>query len=231
MDSHRNTARIVGVLFIIVTVASISTIAFVGFLSKPDYLAEVAANEGQVLGGVMVEFIWALSVLAIPVFLFPVLRKHSDASALGFYSFRSIEAFLVILRSISLLALIALSQEFVTAGTPDSSFYPTTGALLLVVRDWTFLLGAGLAFTISALILNYVLWQTKLVPRWLSGWGLLGAGLAFATYLAQFFGFEPSDILFAPIGLQEMVFAVWLIAKGFDQSALASLSAQQNQTA
>ena len=231
MDSHRNTARIVGVLFIIATVASISTIAFVGFLSEPDYLAEVAANEGQVLGGVFVEFVWALSVLGIPVFLFPVLRKHSDASALGFYSFRFIEAFLVILRSISLLALIALSQEFVTTGTPDSSFYPTTGALLIVVRDWTFLLGAGLAFTISALILNYVLWQTKLVPRWLSGWGLLGAGLAFATYLAQFFGFEPSDILFAPIGLQEMVFAVWLIAKGFDQSALASVSAQQNQTA
>jgi len=231
MDSHRNTARIVGVLFIIATVASISTIAFVGFLSEPDYLAEVAANEGQVLGGVFVEFIWALSVLGIPVFLFPVLRKHSDASALGFYSFRFIEAFLVILRSISLLALITLSQEYITAGAPESSFYPTTGALLLVVRDWTFLLGAGLAFTISAVILNYVLWQTKLVPRWLSGWGLLGAGLAFATYLAQFFGFEPSDILFAPIGLQEMVFAVWLIAKGFDQSALASLSAQQNQTA
>jgi hypothetical protein len=180
----------VGVLFIIATVASISTIAFVGFLSEPDYLAEVAANEGQVLGGVFVEFIWALS----------------------------------------LLALITLSQEYVTAGAPDSSFYPTAGALLLVVRDWTFLLGAGLAFTISAVILNYVLWQTRLVPRWLSGWGLLGAGLMFASYSAQFFGFGPPDFFFVPIAVQEMVFAVWLIAKGFDQSTLASLSAQQNQT-
>jgi hypothetical protein len=230
MNSHRNTARIVGVLFIIATVASISTLAFIEFLSEPDYLAEVAANEGQVLGGVLVEFIWALSVLGIPVFLFPILKKHSDASALGFYSFRFIEAFLVILYSISLLALITLSQEYVTAGAPDSSFHATGGALLLVIRDWAFLLGPGLAFSISALILNYVLWQTRLVPRWLSGWGLIGAGLAFATYSAQFFGFVPSDILFAPIGLQEMVFAVWLIAKGFDQSALASLSAQQNQT-
>ncbi len=230
MNSHRNTARIVGVLFIIATVASISTLAFIDFLSEPDYLAEVAANEGQVLGGVLVEFIWALSVLGIPVFLFPILKKHSYASALGFYSFRFIEAFLVILYSISLLALITLSQEYVAAGASASSFYATAGALLLVVRDWTFLLGAGLAFSISAVILNYVLWQTRLVPRWLSGWGLLGAGLAFANYSAQFFGFEPPDFLFAPIGLQEMVFAVWLIAKGFDQSALVSLSAQQIPT-
>lgn len=229
MNTHRNTARIVGVLFIIATVSSISTLAFVGFLSEPDYLAEVAAKEGQVLGDVFVEFIWALSVLGIPVFLFPILRKHSDASALGFYSFRFIEAFLVILSSISLLVLITLSQEYVTAGAPDSSFYQTAGAIFLAVRDWTFLLGAGLSFAVSALILNYILWRTRLVPRWLSGWGFLGAALMLGSFLAQLFGFEPPDFLFFPIAVQEMVFALWLIVKGFDPSAVAFLFDQPAQ--
>ena len=216
MENHRNTARIVGVLFIIATVASIATIVFVGFLTDPDYLEQVAAKETQVLTGVFVEFIWALAVLGIPVFLYPILKRHSHASALGFYSFRFIEAFLVILYSLSLLLLINLSQEFVSAGASEQSFYQTLGALFLAARDWTFLLGAGLSFTLSALILNYVLWRNRLVPRWISGWGFFGAALMFGSFTAQFFGLEPPDFLFFPIALQEMVFAVWLIFKGFE---------------
>lgn len=227
MNIYRNTARIVGVLFIIATVSSISTIIFVGFLSDPGYLAEVSAKESQVLVGVFVEFIWALSVLGIPVLLYPVLRMHSDASALAYYSFRFIEAFLVILYSLSLLSLITLSQEYVNAGAPATSFYQTGGTLVLATRDWTFLLGPGLAFTLSALVLNFILWQTRLIPRWLSGWGFLGGALMLASFLAQFFRLEPPEFLFVPIAVQEMVFALWLIIKGFDSSAIESLSAKQ----
>ena len=108
MNSYKNTARMVGVLFIVATVASISTILFIGFLSEPDYLAQIAAKESQVLTGVFVEFIWALAVLGIPVLLYPILRKYGHAAALWFYSFRFIEAFLVILYSLSLLSLITL---------------------------------------------------------------------------------------------------------------------------
>lgn len=225
MNSHRNTARIVGVLFIIATAASIATFIFLGSLGEPDYLTSVAENERQLLGGVFVEFIWALAVLGIPVFLYSILRKHSHASALGFFSFRFIEAFLVILYSLGLLLLISLSQEYVGAEVMDTSFHQSAGALLLAARDWAFMLGAGFAFTLSALILNYILWRTKLVPRWLSGWGFLGGALMFGSVLAQFFGFTSPDFLFFPIAVQEMVFALWLIIKGFNPSAIASLSA------
>jgi hypothetical protein len=231
MNTNRNTARIVGVLFIIATVASISTFVFIGFLGDPDYLVNVSANENQVLGGMFLELIWALAVLGIPVILYPILRKHNEALALGFYSLRFIEAFLTILYSISLLSLLTLSREYAKAGAPDMSYYQTAGNLLLAVRDWAFLIGPGLAFTLSALILNYQLFQSRLIPRWLSGWGLVGAALMFASYLSQFYGFESVVFLFLPIAVQEMVFAVWLIIKGFNPSAIASLSAQQNQTA
>jgi len=87
------------------------------------------------------------------------------------------------------------------------------------------LLGLGLAFALSALILNFVLYQSKLIPRWLSGWGFVGAALVFANYLLQSFSINPVEILFLPIAVQEMVFAVWLIVKGFNSSAIASESA------
>ena len=219
MNTYRKTAILVGVFFIIATVASISTFVFLGFLSDPDYLVTVSSNENQILGGMFLEFIWALAVLGIPIMLYPILRKHNEALALGFYSLRFIEALLTILYSISLLTLLTLGQEYTSAGAPDTSYYQITGNLLLAVRDWSFMIGPGLAFTLSALILNYQLFQTRLVPRWLSGWGFIGAALMFVSYLSQFYGFESVMLLFLPIAVQEMVFAVWLIIKGFNPSA------------
>jgi hypothetical protein len=121
---------------------------------------------------------------------------------------------------------LTLSQEFVKAGAPDASYFQTTGDLLLAAREWAFLIGSGLVWSLSAVILNYLLYQSKLIPRWLSVWGLVGATLSFATYLLQFFGINLPEIVFLPIAVQEMVFAVWLIVKGFNPSAVASESAK-----
>jgi len=225
MNSNRKTAIIVGVLFIIATVASISTFVFVGFLDAPDYLVNVSANENQVLGGMFLELIWALAVVGIPVMLFPILKKHNETLALGFFSFRLIEAVFTIVRTIGLLLLLTLSQEFVQAGALDASYYQILGTLLIAARDWAFKIGPGFAFSLSALILNYVLYKSKLIPRWLSGWGFVGATLCFASYLLQFFSIN-LDILFLPIAVQEMVFALWLIVKGFNPSAIAPVSAK-----
>ena len=123
-----------------------------------------------------------------------------------------------------------LSQEFVQAGAPDASYFQTAGTVLLVVRSWTELLGPTIFFSLTALILNQILYQSKLVPRWLSGWGFIGAILALAGGLLEPFGFIDTNqrlLLAAPLALQEMVFAVWLIVKGFNSSAIASPSAKQ----
>ena len=232
MDTNKNTARIVGVLFIIATAAPMLTSVFVGFLGGgisgepiPDYLINVSANEKQVLIGMLIELIWALSVVGIPVMLFPILKKNNEDLALGFFGLRFIEAISTIIGSIGLLLLLTLSQEFVIAGAPDASYYQTLGTLLLATRDWTFMIGSGIFWSLSPLILNYVLYQSKLIPRWLSVWGLVGAILSLVVYLLGFFSINQFDLLFLPIALQEMVFAVWLIVKGFNSSAIASESA------
>ena len=223
MNTNKKTAIIGGVLFIIATAAPILTYYLVGFLGGgisgepvPDYLVNVSANENQVLIGMLIELIWALAVVGIPVMLFPILKKYNEALALGFFGLRFVEAISTIVGSIGLPLLLTLSQEFVIAGAPDASYYQTLGALLLAAREWAFMVGSGLFWSLSPLILNYVLYQTKLVPRWLSIWGFVGAALSFAVYLLQFFGINQLDLLFFPIALQEMVFAVWLIVKGFN---------------
>ena len=232
MNIKRKSTIWAGVFYIIATVAPILTSSFIGFLGGmvsgepiPDYLINASSNEGQVVIGMLIELTWALAVIGIVATLFPTLKKHDEALALGFFGLRFIEAICTIIHSITGLSLLTLSQEYIAAGLPDNSYFQTAGTLFLAVRDWSFLIGSGLVWSLSALVLNYVLIKGKFIPRWLSVWGFVAAGISFVNYLPKFFGIASIDLLFLPIGLQEMVFAGWLIAKGVNTSALDSVSA------
>jgi hypothetical protein len=208
MSTNRENARWAGVFYILATVAPILTISFTGFLGGgvqgepiPDYLAHVSANERQVIIGMLVELTWALVVVGIVATLLPILKEHNEALALGFSGLRFVEAISTVIHSILLLSLLTLSQEYAAAGFPDPSYYQTAGTLFLAARLWTFLIGSGLVWSLSALILNYLLYQRKLIPRWLSVWGFVGAALSFANYSPQFFGTDSIEILFLPVAV------------------------------
>jgi len=225
MDSTRKTAIIVGVLFIIVMVSTLMSGVFLGSINDPDYLTAVSANESQVLIGVLLMLALVASVVAIPIVMFPILKKHSESLALGYVGVRIFEGFFdVVIYGIAPLLLLTLSQEFVKAGAPDASYYQTSGALLLAVKDWSHVL-ENFPYGLGALIFNYLLYKSKLIPRWLSVWGLIGATLMLVTGLLRMF--DPSLVYLAlPILLYEMVLAVWLIVKGFNPSAIVSGSAK-----
>ncbi len=218
--------RIAGVLFILATAAPILTTVFVGFLggsiagvTNPEYIHIMAVSEKQVMITVMIELVWALSVIGIPIMLFAKLKEYDLNLALGFFSLRFVEGICTLMGTVALLLLLSLSQN--TAGQ-DPLFLTGVGDLLLSVRKWTFLIGPGVFWSLSPLILNYVLYQTRWVPAWLSIWGLVGALVSLLVYLLMFFGFENLDALFIPIAVQEIVFAVWLITKGFIPAPLNS---------
>ena len=231
MNSYRKNAIIVGVLFITATVAGILSAVFSGsILDAPDYLIKVSANESQVIIGALFVLIMAFAVAGIAIWLYPVIRKHNEALALGSVGFRIIEGVLFIVGVISLLSLVTLSQEYVKAGAPDASYFQTSGTLLLAARDWAGVLGS-FAFILGALMYYYIFYQSKLIPRWLSVWGLIGVPFWIAAELLLMFGLIESFSTYAvlldlPIGVNEMVLAVWLIVKGFNSSAIASLSAK-----
>jgi len=117
---------------------------------------------------------------------------------------------------------LSLSREFVTAGAPVASYFQTSGALLLAAIDWGSLL-LDLAWLLSVPVFNYVLYQSKLIPRWLSVLGLVGGALWLATWPVRMFDLSPPmiEIFALPIAAQEMILAVWLIVKGFNSSAIA----------
>ena len=225
INSNKKTARIVGALFIIATVAGVLSVVGTGrHLNTPDYLVNVSANGNQIIIGAILVLIMGAAIAPIPVMLLPILKKHNEALALGYVVFRVLEVVTFIAIAISFLLLLTLSQEYVQAGAPEASYYQTLGTLLLAAVDWINPITI-IVFSLSALILNYVFYQSKLIPRWLSGWGLIGATLHLAGGLIGMFSFNQVDLFAAPIGLQEMVYAVWLIVKGFGSSAIASGSA------
>jgi len=232
MNTFRKNAIIVGVLFIIATVVGmVGNLSFSKpILDNPDYLNIASANGNQVITGALLLLIAAFACVSIAIWLNPILRKYNEGLALGAVVFRLMEAMLIIVSVVGLLSILTLSQEYIKAGAPDASLFQASGASLLAVRD-----GAGqlsmIAFTMGALMYYYLFYQSKLITRWLSGWGFIGAASCLAAALLSMFGLivpmKPVFlILNVPIGVQEMVLAVWLIVKGFSPSAIASLSAK-----
>jgi hypothetical protein len=227
MNSSRKTALIVGVAFIIATVAGVlGSFVFLDSIDAPGYLSSLSANENQVLIGMLIDLLMATAIIGIPFMLFPYLRRQNEVLAVGYVSARIVEGVVVIGGAISLLLLLVLSREFVAAGAPDASHFQTLGALLHKVRSATDAIGTQIVFSFTALLLNVSLFRSRLIPRLISGWGIIGAPIMFMAGVLGLVGILTpfstiSSLMYLPLALQEMVFAVWLVVKGFNASALA----------
>ncbi len=236
MNSINKTARIVGVLFIIGTVAGILSVVFTGStLSDPNYLIKVSENQNQIVTAALLVLTMGLALAMVPFVIFPVLKKHNEILALGYVVFRgALETVTAIAIVISWLFLLILSREYVAAGAPNASYFQTLGAVFLKGVDPISALG-GIVFSLGALMLYTVFYQSKLIPRWISVWGFIAILLDLAACFLILFHFQsPSStadtVMHLPILLQEMVMAVWLIVKGFNPPAVASLSAKTATT-
>jgi len=228
MNTNRKIAIIVGMLYIIGTVAGILSVVFTSsILGAPDYLTKIAVNGNPITIGALFILTMGLALALIPVLVYPIFKKRYQALALGYVIFRgALEAVMYIIFAISMLLLIPLSQGYVKAGSPETSHFQTLGGLLKGVSDLPILI---FVFSLGALIFYSLLYRSRLIPRWLSVWGLIAITLHFATGFLTIFGFQTSFdtsnmIMNSQIFFQEMVMAVWLIAKGFNPSAIASLS-------
>ncbi len=230
MNTYRKTGIIVGVLFLTATVTGMLGDSLGGsILNAPDYLMNVYPNRAQVVIAVLMSFVLGLAIVGIAVFLFPILRKHNEPIALGYVSIRTAEFAILLVWSISPLLLITLSQEYIKAGDPDASNFQTLGAVLIALRHWAWRL-VYILNGVLTLILAYLLYQSRLVPRPISVLGLIGgAVLLLGTALAMF-GLIDVDqgaglLVVLPGGLFELILPIWLIVKGFNPSAIDPESA------
>jgi len=218
--TNRVTARVVGALFILATVPfSISVIILTPILESPDFLTNVAQNQGRVGAGVLLELVNHIAVVGIAVVIYPILKSAGERLAVGYVAARSIEAALFAITTLHLLTLAFVSNEYAGALEQQAAQLQVLGGVLLAGHDWNSAALPFTAFGIGALILNFTLFWARLVPRWISVFGLLSAASILTARVLMIAGVDlaSSTVVWmdGPIFLQEMVFAVWLISKGF----------------
>lgn len=225
VNSGRRTAVVVGFLFIAATVASVlGSVVLGSLLDGANYLVGMAGHESQVIFAVLLFLIAATSAVGTALLLFPILRREAEGLAIAYVALRTFENVLYVVATVSLLIMLTVSQGD-SVRTASAANVSLLGAALLALHDWSGLIGTLLFAGLGSLTLNYVLFQSRLVPRWLSLFGLVGASLAFLYGLTGMFGLgsgfsSPYMLLAMPLAIQEMVFAGWLIVKGFDQRAI-----------
>jgi hypothetical protein len=222
--TNRKTASLVGVLFIIGTVMGVLSVVFVSpVLDGPGYLARVAAQPTPMILGAFCMLGMGLALAPIPLALFPILKRRHEPLAIGYVVFRSgLETVTTLGVMGSWLLLVALGQEYAGAGSPTGPEFQALGAVISKAAEIS-ANATAVVFPVGAMMLYWVLYASKLIPRWLSVWGLIAVvlhltltGLAGLANLS-----EPALVQVAanaPILVQEMVMAVWLIVKGFNLS-------------
>ena len=174
MNTNRRAATSVGVCFILATVTAIlGGLFYQPMLTGPDYLLNGAAHTNQVILGVLMELMLVGTAIGTAIGLFPVLRPYGERIALGHLFFRFLEVVVITIGIVAVLSLLTLSQDFVAAAAPDASAFHAAGTLLLAVHDWTFMLGPNLMLGVNTAMYSYLLYKSRLVPRFIAGWGAL----------------------------------------------------------
>jgi hypothetical protein len=172
------------------------------------------------LVAVIFETILALSLIGYGIMLFPILKKHFEGLAMAYVSILIVEVVMVIIGSVCMLLMLTMGQDYAT-GTLEVADSRSMGALLMAMREWSGLFGGLVFFGLGSMTLNYILYRSEIVPRWLSTWGLVGdVGILIYGTMGLFGtdtnAFDTTSLLAVPIAVQEMVFASWLIIKGFN---------------
>jgi hypothetical protein len=214
MSADRKAAIWIGVLYIIGTAGMVlSVVVTNAVLSGPNYLAQVAAEPSRVAIGVLLVLLAGFSLAMVPVVFWPIGKRYNETLAMGYVVFRgALEAVIYIAGVLCWLLLIALSKQ--PEAGPVADFVRTTET---VIWDQV----GVIPFVLGALMFYVVLYQYRLVPRWLSIWALVGAALYIVAPLGSMFGLS-LGVFMGPLAVQEMVMAVWLIARGFSPSSIAA---------
>ena len=221
-DPMRSHARAAGIFYLLTFASSIPALILIGpILHNADYVTG-AGQDTRVLWGCLLDAVNALTAVGSAVALYPVVKRQNQSMALGFVTSRMLEAAVVMIGVVSLLAVVTMRQDF-AGSAGDAATLTVTANALVDVRNWTFLLGPGLMPAFNALLLGTLLYRSRLVPRFIPTVGLIGAPLLLAAMLATYFGaidqVSPiSGILTLPVAAWELSVGLWMTFRGFTPS-------------
>lgn len=225
MASPRRLATAAGVCYLVTHAASIGGLALYGpVLNGPDYITGQGPDT-RVLLGALSEVILVLAIVGTAAALFPVVRRHGEGAAVGYAALRTLEASVITVGVVSLLAVVTLRRQL-PEGAERASLI-TVDRALVAVHDWTFLLGPNFVLGVNTVLIAALMYRSGLVPRLIAVLGLVGGPLIFASATAVLFGLYGQlsawgALAALPVFGWELALAVWLIAKGFKPSAGAT---------
>ncbi len=219
MSEKKTATRGAGLLILLGMIAGLLSVS--PGVDGGDFITAVAAHKTQVMAAAFFQIVMMAAYVGFAVVLYPLLKRHSEGLAAGFLGFRLIGGAFILLGALLLPLLVSVSSEFVHGANAGEAHLPSLGRLLRTGRDLVNHVGMILATNLGSLFLYALLFRAGWVPRWLSVWGLLGVVLAMSASLLVLFGLvavvTPTYLaLNLPLVGQELVFAVFLIARGFD---------------
>jgi hypothetical protein len=227
MSPLRKSALIAGVAYIATFLFSIPVKfgLWTDVLDKPDWILGAGSDSGVPLGA-MFEVLTAITGVITAVALYSVARRHSERAALGFVTTRVMEAALIFVGVIAIMATYTLRNEVAGTAGSDPGALKTTGQALVAIHDWTFLLGPGLMAGLNALLIGSVMYRSRMLPRWIPTLGLIGAPLLLVSDTAVLFGAweqisGPAMLLVLPIAIWEFSFGVYMTVKGLKPATSA----------
>lgn len=220
---ERTTAIVVGVLYIIATAAGPAAM----MMNAPTGVAEMAAGKSAILIMALFQMVMAVAVAGIGVMFYPVLTRDADTRSkqgltMWYVGTRITEGALFFVGVIALVSMLSVSEAMAGASVAQAASYEAAALALKGVSDYSWIAGQTI-FSVGAAMLYWLLYASRRVPRWLSVWGLIAAPMMLVAGFMLPITNDPnstiSSILYAPMGLQEMALAVWLIARGFHPGA------------
>lgn len=211
-------ARAAGAFYLLTFAASLPAVVLIGpAIEDGGAYVTGSGHDTQVLLGCLLDFVNALAGIGSAVAVYPVVKRVRQSFALGFVLSRMVEAAVIMVGVVSLLALVTLRQDLGGSSAPGLG---TVGDALVAVRDWTFLLGPGFMPVFNALMFATLLLVSGLVPRWIPALGLVGAPLLLVSGVLTVFGLNSqlsvlSGIATLPIATWELSVGIYMLVRGF----------------
>lgn len=219
-----STSIFTGILFITAAITSMIGLALYNpILNNTEFLIKGAEHAKQIVLGAIFELLLVGSAIGTAILLFPVLGQYNYKSALGYLAFRLLEVIVILIGTISVLAMVSICKIYLESPNPIPSYFKTIGLSFKAIHNWTFIIGPNFMLGINTFIYALAFYQYRIVPRHLAMLGIVGAILIFLASLLELFGLieqiSIAGVLLAvPIFLFEMSLAVWLIKRGFKKS-------------
>lgn len=230
MNTYRTTAIVVGIIYLAGFVVGIAgTGISQSILGTPDHLSTLAAKSTLLA---IAAILWLMAVVgdaAHGVLMFPVLKQHSERIAIGYLAFRIIDAVFIAVSVLFVLIQIPLGSEYLKAVASNNLYLQSLSTLSIQANLYAYYIGM-ISLGISGLMLNYLFFKSKMVPRIVAVWGLVGYAIILIGMISAVMGSGLADLSSLPGGLWEMFIGVWLIAKGFNSPAITSQARRINSS-